>query len=67
MAKNRNPYRVALMLIDKYGASVREQVVERRLARLSEGDQRRAAFWRLVMDAVIDIESTRPVEGQTVH
>lgn len=67
MAKNRNPYRVGLILIEKYGASVREQVGERLLARLSEGDHRRAAFWRLVMAAIIDIESERPVEGQAVH
>ena len=62
-----DPYRAAKMLIAQYGPFAREHAIQRALDLRAVGDERGEWVWMGVFDAILELEATRPVEGQAVH
>jgi hypothetical protein len=63
----KDPYRAAKLLIDQHGRDAKSHAMQRVLDMRAAGDERGEWVWMGVFDAVLELETTRPAGGQSVH
>ena len=60
-------YRAANILIQQHGATAKEQAMQRALDLRATGDEQGEWTWLGVFDAVLELQSIRPADGQSTH
>ncbi len=63
----KDPYRVAKLLIDMHGEEAKDRAAQRVVDMRMIGDEVGAQVWRRVVDAVMELQATRPKGGAKLH
>ena len=60
-------YRAANLLMQQHGSAARQHAMQRVLDMRGTGDDKGEMVWMGVFEAVLDLQTMRPVEGQSTH
>lgn len=62
-----DPYRAANLLIAQYGSDASAHAMQRALDMRAAADGPGETVWLRVFDAVLELQRTRPHEGEATH
>ena len=62
-----DPYRAANLLIQQHGVDAKAEAMQRVLEMREAGDDQGEMVWMGVFEAVLELQTMRPAEGQSTH
>jgi hypothetical protein len=63
----KDPSRAAKLLIDLHGEHAKTHAAQRLLEMRILGDEAGARAWMRVLDAIVELQATRPADGEAIH